>query len=111
MTYSRSSRVEEWVNSDWAIRTERFDCRKLAMTSDNRWARAGATPSNGSSRSRRCVPAMSALASATIFCCPPDNRSALRWRMAWPWATLTSAMLILAILSLSNVSEFLYYQF
>jgi len=35
----------------------------------------------------------------------------LRWSMSWHWAVATSGFLILAILSLSNVSEFLYYQF
>ena len=33
------------------------------------------------------------------------------WRMSWPWAALTSGLLIFSLLSLSNVSEFLYYQF
>ena len=33
------------------------------------------------------------------------------WRMSWPWAAATGGMLIFAMLQLSNVSEFLYYQF
>ena len=33
------------------------------------------------------------------------------WRMNWLWAAATSGVLIVAMLNLSNVSEFLYYQF
>ncbi len=33
------------------------------------------------------------------------------WRMNWPWAAATSGLLIFTLLNLSNVSEFLYYQF
>ena len=40
-------------------------------------ASAGASPSNGSSSSSSCVPAISARASATIFCWPPESSSEL----------------------------------
>src|SRR5688572_9839360 len=55
-------------------------CRRPAMTSARRRASTGATPSNGSSRSSRRVPAIMARASATSFCCPPERCSALRAR-------------------------------
>ena len=53
-----------------------------AITSPSRRASAGASPSNGSSSRSRRVPAISARASATIFCWPPDSSSERRPRNA-----------------------------
>ena len=50
------------------------------MAATSRRASAGATPSNGSSSSSRRRPHISARASATSFCCPPESWSARRGR-------------------------------
>jgi hypothetical protein len=42
----------------------------------------------------------------------PDGHSAWwQWRPAWPWLAATSVIAALAVLSLTEVSEFIYFQF
>ena len=54
--------------SDSEINTDKFSSLSCEITSINRWANTGATPSNGSSSNNSFDPTTRALAKATSFC-------------------------------------------
>ena len=72
------SSPRECERSDSESTIESPSPRSRATTSTSRRARTGATPSNGSSSSSSFVPLMSARASATSFCWPPESCRPLR---------------------------------
>lgn len=41
----------------------------------------------------------------------PEGASRISWKASWPWAIGSGCALLYAFLSLSNVSEFIYFQF
>src|SRR5882672_2079311 len=78
ITNTRSTRRTECCRSDSERITDIPSFFRPATTSARRCARAGATPSNGSSSSSSFVPHTSARARATSFCWPPESCSPLR---------------------------------
>src|SRR6267142_1118315 len=78
ITNTRSTRRSECCRSDSERITDMPSFFNPATTSARRRARAGATPSNGSSSSSSLVPQTRARASATSFCWPPESCDPLR---------------------------------